>query len=138
MSTKGSVYVAGKVGAGTDGVKYLLADLRNLGYEVTYDWTDASGVKKPYLANAARNRPFAENMLQGAHDCDIFILLVADNQLGALIELGIALGSSLERKNFRAFIVTEGMETYRESIFYCLDSVTIVHSLDELMALLKD
>ncbi len=138
MSSKGKVYVAGKVGAGTDSVKHLLAELRNLGYEASYDWTDASGIRKPYLANVQRNRPFAEKMLQGAHDCNILILLVGDNLLGALIEFGIGLGSSLSEPNFRAYVVTEGVETLRESIFYCLEEVTIVETIDRLIAMLKD
>lgn len=138
MATKGSVYVAGKVGAGTDSVKHLLTQLEDMGYEVAYDWTEATGVKKPYLENALRNRPFAEKMLQGAGSSNIIILLVQDNILGALIEFGIALGNSLMEANFRAFVVTEGVETLRESIFYCLEEVTIVDTVDELLTLLKD
>ncbi len=138
MTAKGTVYIAGKVGAGTDTVRYLLNELRKLGYEASYDWTEASGVRKPYLANVQRNRSFAEKMLQGAHDCNVLILLASDNLLGALIEFGIGLGSSLSEPNFHAYVVTEGVETLRESIFYCLEEVTIVDTVERLIAMLKD
>lgn len=138
MKSKGSVYVAGKVGAGTDSVKNLLTQLEDMGYEVAYDWTEATGIKKPYLKNTQRNRPFAEKMLHGAGSSNVFILLAGENILGALIEFGIALGNSLMEANFRAYVVTEGVETLRESIFYCLEEVTIVDTVDELLTLLKD
>ncbi len=138
MSRKRTVYVAGKVGAGTDGVKNLLSQLREIGYEVTYDWTEATGIRKPYLQNKSRNRPFAEKMLRGASECNVAILLYQDEQLGALFEFGMALVSSLTKPKFHAYVVTENVETLRESIFYCLDEVTIIATVEELIALLKD
>lgn len=121
-------YVAGKVGDGTEGVKTLLAQLRVMGHQIAFDWTEGIMVKKPYLDYPEVNAIAAEKMRQAAVDCDHFILLADDNLIGGYIEFELALASTTTKPNKKLFVVRS-----RQSIFYTLPQVLICADTTELL-----
>lgn len=130
--TKKSVYVAGKVGPDLLEMHMILGVIEDMGFEIAYDWTrTGDGIQKPYLDHVDTNRPFAMKMRNAADMCDIFVLLPTKNILGALIELGIAIGSTRIRPGKIIYVVCDRTDL-RQSIFYTLEDVVVFDSLKEL------
>ncbi|MDP4038624.1 MAG: hypothetical protein Q8P54_01485 [bacterium] len=124
------LYVAGKLGVAERSLKELMQLLISQGHEFVYDWTIDTSPQKPYLDYPDINRVAAEKMLKAANECDAFILLANDNLLGALIECGIALGSTIQKSQKKVYLVGKD---FRQSIFYTLSSVVICSDTDELV-----
>ena len=129
--TQKSVYVAGRVGDDLSEIQAVIARLENMGYVITYDWTKSEGIQKPYLVFLNSNMPYAMMMRNAADICDIFVLLPTEFILGALIELGVAIGSVRHRPGKIIYVVCDRAQL-RQSIFYTLEDVVVLDTLEEL------
>lgn len=65
-------YVAGSSGKGDD-IKTTIQILKDRGYEISFDWTVHPTVK-PYQEHETQAREFAKSALDGAKECDVFLL----------------------------------------------------------------
>ena len=138
MSTKPKVYVSARAKTRLKEVREIQNHLRETGYDVTSDWTDAS-IARPYrdTKNRLRNLTAQERMLRSAADVDIFILIDDEGLRGAYVELGAflydCLGSSRGRQ---AYIV--GKDSHkREHIFESPDYVKYCDTIDDVYQDLK-
>lgn len=110
------VYVAGSMySLGIEYVKGIQAAVRACGHEITYDWTtqmigDTGEQAARELAEAERD---------GVLDADLLILIDHNRPRGALIELGMALGTGKE-----TLVLLE--EERKPSLFYNLPNSTPV------------
>lgn len=130
--TQKTVYVAGKVGPDLLEMHMILGVLEDMGFVIAYDWTrTGDGIQKPYLDHADTNRSFAMKMRNAADICDIFVLLPTNDILDALIELGVAIGSTRTRPGKIIYVVYNRADL-RQSIFYTLEDVVVLDSLKEL------
>lgn len=126
-------YISGRVGK-ESAVIELHQVLQRHEFSITYDWTTAD-IRKPYLLHTTHNRPFAEAMRQGACEAEIFILFWHPTLLGALIELGMSLGTGyVTAETRRVYIIGQDI---RESLFYTLPEVTICQTTDDVIRDLK-
>lgn len=131
------IYIAARIKTGSLQVKELAESLTSLGHKITYDWTKEV-IPKPFSEHKDIAAPFALKMKDGATDCDIFILIWDESLLGALIELGMALGTSSKDKPKIIYILGK---KERESIFETLPEFRIIENpqdvIDEIKRLSK-
>ena len=87
---KVKIYVAGKW-EDRERCSEIMRVLRGVGYEITCDWTDHK-----YSDNAYPTQ-YCQDDLAGVKNADLYLgIFVADyNYRGALVEMGIALGSGI-------------------------------------------
>jgi nucleoside 2-deoxyribosyltransferase len=118
------VYVAGGMyDPGIEYVKMIQDALRVCGHEISYDWT-AEPISE--TGNPDERRQLAEAERDGVLGADLLILLDHNRPRGALIELGMALGTGKE-----ALVLIE--EGRNPSLFYSLPNCTIIASHDNLL-----
>ena len=81
------IYVAGKWEDRTR-VSEIMQILRDIGFEITCDWTDHK------YADEAYPRQYCMDDTQGVKDADLYLGIFVDeyNYRGALVEMGIAIG----------------------------------------------
>jgi hypothetical protein len=92
-------YVAGSSGRGED-IQAAIQILKKRGHQISFDWT-AHPTVKPYEKNELQAREFAERALDGAKDCDVFILFPErEGGTTQFTELGAAIFSSRVQKIF--------------------------------------
>ena len=130
--TQKTVYVAGRVGDDLSEIQAVITRIQDMNFAITYDWTrNQEGIRKPYLDFAESNMPYAMKMRNAADTCDVFVLLPTTDILGALIELGVAIGSVRQRPGKIIYVVCDRAQL-RQSIFYTLEEVVVLDTLEEL------
>lgn len=118
-------YVAGKVGGGEDMARLVADRLMARGWQWSLDWTSVP-VAVPYLGHVEQNRAVAEGMRRAAASSDLVVLVAGERLLGALIEVGVALGAGADVAIFGRV---------RESVFWCLPEVRLLDDLEALEVL---
>lgn len=117
------VYVAGSMyDPGIMEVRFVQERLRACGHTITYDWT-AQPISE--TGDPQERRELAEAERDGVLDADLLILLDHNRPRGALIEMGMALGTGKETMVL--------IEDRGPSLFYHLDNCAIVKKRDDLM-----
>jgi hypothetical protein len=126
------IYVAARL-HDKERVLDLHTKLRELGHEISHDWTTHQNIK-PYLNNLELAKSYAALDIQGVSSADIFVLLThaeigagSSGELGAAIALNVALGKP------EVFVVGEHSEN---NLFYYHPIVTRLTYPAELLAIL--
>lgn len=88
MATR--IYVAAKFEEGAR-VREVHQRLRNLGFEITHDWTQENAEGKTGEALETYLRECAIKDYVGVLDCDLILVLNHDRLFGGCTELGLAL-----------------------------------------------
>lgn len=121
------IYVAGKFEEGAR-VREVHQMLKDMGHEITHDWTreDASGYQG--AEREAYFRRCAEKDFEGVKDCDLILVLNHDRLFGGATEMGLALAWG------RVVYVVE--PAIRDNIFYHLgpDLISTFPTLEEALA----
>ena len=103
--------------------------LREKGHEILADWTGHKFVK-PYDKNEELAGEYAANDINGAKDCDVFVVLSDDGGTGMYVELGAAIASNLLRGKPKIYVIGEHPS---RSMFYYHPSVTRKNNLGEAL-----
>lgn len=86
-------------------VKKIFNILKNLGNEITHDWTRHRNIR-PYEKHKKLASSYAVQDINGVKECDVFILLNEDEPgFGMNTELGAAIASYLSSKKPKIYIV---------------------------------
>lgn len=125
MSEK--IYLAGKVDSNEISIADFSEELEGRGHIVLEKWWEGDALPKPYLSNFASSNPAARKMIEAAYRSSVFILFPEDKILGAAIEFGSAIASTIDNSSKQVFVVNPFDK--RQSVFYCHPSVTTVESL---------
>lgn len=119
------VYVAGKYD------DQVVSDIMDFvidgGHQLALDWRRYE-VEKPYLDHRV-NGPIAMDMARMAAGCDVFILVAHPRMYGALVELGAALASPLDK---RIVMYLHEDVDFRESIFMAHPNVSLATTYEDL------
>lgn len=126
-------YLAGRLGAGEGTIGEFSDELEGRGHLVLEKWFNQGRLPKPYLENIETNGVAARSMIKAAFACDAFVLFPEDTVLGAAVELGAALGSTVLREDKQVIIVNP--YDVRQSVFYTHPAVTVVESIDQIRKL---
>ncbi len=119
-------YVAGSLDKGNQ-LKETVTLLEEKGYRISFDWT-IHPVLKPYHEHLDQTPLFAQKALNGASECDIFLLFPDEvGGVGQFVELGAAIYSKRVR---RIFII--GPYNQRSLMFFH-PRVQRVDSLDDVL-----
>lgn len=124
-----NIYISGRVGVSQDDISKLAYQLEERGHQIVMKWWENSPIK-PYLSNVNSNAPLARVMLEASEKCEVFILIGADDILGAAIEYGAALASleQMPEKKIVAIIP----DSIRQSILYTHPGVKLLNDVSEL------
>lgn len=114
----------------SDEVKNIQKYLISQGHSITEDWTTHAIPMENRQQQADKLSYFAEKDSSAIHNADVFILLADRKEgRGKYVELGIALGESLARSEFRIYVVAEDPT---HSIFFFHPGVRRVQSIEEV------
>lgn len=83
------IFVSGKIGAEV-GPSNFMRQLENLGYSVTFDWTEIPHLR-PYEVNIEQSMNAARLEIKGVASADALVLLSHERGVGMFVELGAAL-----------------------------------------------
>lgn len=88
------IYVAGKY-SDRDRVRYIHQNLKEMGHEITVDWTNHDIY--PNDATAERLSQFAQDDVRGVKEADLYIglMTIPFEYKGAWVEMGLALGKGI-------------------------------------------
>ncbi len=114
-----------------DKVRDLYEKFQNKGHEIIVDWTIYKPAK-PYGDNSDISRGYSVEDIDGARNCDIFVILTDEAGTGMYIELGAAIASNLEKGKPDIYAVGENNSC---SMFYFHPSVRCVSSVEEIFEL---
>ena len=120
-----------------DEVKKIHDELRNLGYEISADWTTHIPIKPIKIFDKKITdlaKDYAVKDMKGVEDCDVFILITAKTGSGMYVELGAALLSNMMTGKPKIFVVGEHLE---DNIFYFHPSVNLRKSVSQVIEELK-
>ena len=133
MST---VYISAKIVPGNDVVLALLAWCEQHGFECAYNWIEHP-IARPFTGQPAAEEA-AGAMISSAGSSDLFVLILTDGLVGALIELGAALATASITNGDLPAIYIVGTPAQREqSVFYHHPAVNWCNSLDDLKAAIE-
>ncbi len=110
-------------------VRDLYKRLEELGYETALDWTWHKPIK-PYEDNCEIAKEYSVEDINGARNCDLFILMTNEAGTGMYVELGAAISSNLEHGKPRIYVV--GDYTSR-SLFYFHPSVNRRKTIEDIL-----
>lgn len=110
-------------------VKEIYDRIRNLGHQITTDWTNHKYIK-PYNTNQQLSRKYAQEDLEGVLSCDVFVLLSDGESQGRNTELGMAI--ALHRVFGKPSIYIIG-ESNLDSMFYFSRGINRKTSLDQVL-----
>ena len=127
---KKSIYIAGKLNEGELSIVELAKELEHNGHKIIEKWWTKSKLPTPYMDNYNSSSVAANRMINGAYNCDIFILFTGNNILGAAVELGVAIASTIINPDKSVIIIDQGSS--RQSVFYAHHNVTYIDSIDNL------
>jgi hypothetical protein len=139
-----SVYVAGRT-SDVERVRRVQQMFRDQGWKIAFDWTGAEGeIRKGWgnlpgeendLSTTDAGRMIAHKECVACTSADLIVLLWKDGDgprtgmLGALIEVGMGIASDVD-------IWVVGAT--RDSVFFCLPSVTMLSDEYTLRALIEE
>lgn len=122
------VYVASKFEE-KDRTRQVIEVLRNMGHQVTHDWT----TEVPYAEGDPRGPPYyrkcAEEDVRGVETADAVILLSHPEGKGMFVEMGIAIGRGIP-------IIAVG--PHWNTIFFELACVTKVGTIEAAYVMLEE
>ncbi|MBP6945262.1 hypothetical protein KBD61_05005 [Patescibacteria group bacterium] len=119
-------YVAGSLDKGNQ-LKETVTLLEEKGHTISFDWT-IHPVLKPYQEHLDQTPLFAQKALNGANECDIFLLFPDEvGGVGQFVELGAAIFS---KRVHSIFII--GPHNQRSLMFFH-PRVQRVDSLDDVL-----
>ncbi len=124
------IYIAGKIDSEEVSITELSNELEDRGHRLPLKWWEEGRLPKPYLDYPESSAPAAEDMIRGAYDSEVFILIPEDRILGAAVELGAALGSLAVRPE-KEIIIVKPAEV-RQSVFYAHPAVIAINGLSEI------
>ena len=122
-------YIAGKFEE-IDVVHELYDRVRDLGHEISYDWTVHKKVK-PYEEHDELARSYAENELQAILDSDVFVYLTHERGTTLHMEYGAALAKKQSGGTIEIYAVGEHNN---RSPWYFNPLVKRIDSVDEAFA----
>lgn len=125
-----NIYLAGRLDTGETAITDVSNELESRGHRVLEKWFEAGRLPKPYLANMDTSAPAAKAMIDAAYGCDVFILFPTDDVLGAAVEFGAALGSTLHNPD--KVVIVMNPDAVRQSVFYAHPGVIAMNGLVEL------
>ena len=125
-------YVASHI-SGKEDVQAIHARLRELGHEITVDWTAFEGVfgddRNQYPEKVAA---IAIRDMVGVEDCDVFVLLTEPPEGRAkYAELGAAIMSAVQNGKPEIFVIGD---LPSHSVFFYHPTVTRVKTMDDVLA----
>ena len=127
------VYVAGKFQK-KDLVREVYRRIKDLGYEVAYDWTTHDPIK-PYAQNAQLAAQYAQNELEGIADSDVFIYL--SDQRGTTLPMEF--GAALMRAKTHADVLVYAVGEFNDkSPWFFNELVVRKDSVDEVIEELSE
>lgn len=85
-------YIAGRTSRISE-IKSMVTKLKDLGHEVTHDWTEMENadLPRPYNEHLELVRDFALKDIDGAKEADVFVILGDQSGTGMYVEFGAAL-----------------------------------------------
>ena len=116
-------FVSGKVGD-DDITKTVMKALKEVGHEITFDWTTIDHLR-PYDKNAAASREAAIREACGVKTADVLVIVAHDKGVGMYVELGIAIGIGIPIR-----VVTK---VESRTMFFHHPLVKKVASIDEVI-----
>jgi hypothetical protein len=125
-----SIYLAGKIDSNELSVESFAIELESRGHDVIEQWWKKGRLPKPYLDYPDTSVPASEAMIEAAMNCEVFILFPEDDILGAAVELGAAIASTVE-KPLKDVVVVNPYEV-RQSVFYIHPSVVAVEGIHQV------
>jgi hypothetical protein len=128
------IYIAGKLTEGEEAISNFASSLEAAGHEVIEKWWEKGILPTPYLDNYDSSSSAAQTMISAAYECDVYVLFPSDRILGAAVELGAAIASTLGRSGKQIFILEPS--SFRQSIFYAHPTVVPVNSVEEIIAMI--
>ncbi|NCT00059.1 hypothetical protein GW765_03730 [Candidatus Parcubacteria bacterium] len=120
-------YIASRI-KHKDLVKKTISDLIKSGEEISYDWTKI-GSLKPYRENSKESSIIAKEVSEAMKDTDIFVLISDEAGTDMFVELGIAIGCWLTRKDMRIYVVGECND---RSLMHFHPSISRVDNLNDV------
>lgn len=114
-------------------VRGLQKLLSEKGHEITADWTLHKPIK-PYNENSEIAKDYATEDVNGAKDCDVFMLLTDEAGTGMYVELGVAILSHLQSGKPKIYAVGEHIS---RSMFYFHPSVNRRENIGQVLKELK-
>jgi hypothetical protein len=122
-------YIAGRTKL-VSSINQLTTELHRLGHQTVFDWT-AEKSYKPYTENKEEAAKFSQKLRGRISSADVFILFWDDSLYGALVELGIFLGSSQGKQPKKIYIVGKNE---RECVFETMPEFVVLNNTKELLA----
>jgi len=113
-----NIYVAGKFEEWQT-VREVQQFLREMGHEITFDWTEEAAKRKGTYVFESDKLTNAEADLTGVEEADALIAIAHDDLYGTLIEIGMALADDTP-----VYLVGN----FRDSVFWALPNVTLLDS----------
>ncbi len=128
------VFVSGQLGD-VESVQDAYKTLEDAGHIITHDWTKSDvflSSKEAKLANKAEAGARAAKDLDGVVDCDVYILLSNNREVGKgmYVELGAALALNKTTGKPEVYVVGE---MNHMSVFYLHPSVKHKDTLEEVI-----
>lgn len=127
-----SLYIAGKLNSGEVSISEFASELEGRGHTILEKWWELGLLPTPYLQNLDTSAPAAQAMIRAAYNSDVTILFADAKILGAAVEFGAGLASTLVRDDKQLVVVDPWA---RESVFYTHPAVTPVANLDGIRSL---
>lgn len=124
------IYLAGKANSDNNLIPNFAQELEARGHVITLAWWKLEGILKPYVENLEISDPASQKMIDAIRNSNVFILIQSEDILGALIELGIAIGDKQDHANKDIILVLP--ERGRQSVFFGNKAVSVVKNLDEI------
>jgi hypothetical protein len=87
-------FLVSGTGGADDVTKTVMKALKDVGHEITFDWTTIEHLR-PYDKNAAASREAAISEACGVKNADVLIVIAHDGGVGMYVELGIAIGAGI-------------------------------------------
>lgn len=117
-----------------DEVEKLYNIFRDMGHEITTDWTKHKPVK-PYDKNPEISKEYAIADLNGAMNSDVFILLSSEEGTGMNIEFGAAMAQTLRTGKPKVYVVGDHVA---RSMFYFHPKVERRKTIDEVIKEIRE
>jgi hypothetical protein len=125
-----NVYLAGKLNSGEASISAIAEEIEAAGHSVIEKWWTKAILPTPYLTNLETSSVAASAMISAAYECDVFVLFPSSDILGAAVELGAALASTVSNPD-KLVIVNDPGST-RQSVFYAHPAVIAINGLSAL------
>lgn len=126
-------YLAGRLDTGEGQIGEFADELETRGHEVVEKWWEQGRLPKPYLDHPDTSSRAAKAMIDAAYSSDVFVLFPTNDILGAAVEFGAAIASTLNKPT-KKVIVVDPYEV-RQSVFYAHPAVIAVTGLSQVRQL---